>query len=83
MLVDVNHDLEQALTEHEELITAFDVTQFSVGSSDWRTHFFQYGTEKMVARPVVGVSAGDAEKVIRIFEYEVARAILAGDKARI
>lgn len=77
MLVDVGRRLEAALTNHEALTSELLATTLHIGSSDPRTHFFQYGTSKMVERPVIGVSEGDAVKVMAIFEMAVAQAILA------
>jgi hypothetical protein len=72
-LVDTRQ-LEAHLTDHESLVETVGVQMLRIGATDRTVHLHQEGTTKMPRRVLIGVTATDAEVVIRAFEHAVVRA---------
>lgn len=52
------------------------IESLRIRADDRTVHLHQEGTVKMPARPIIGVTAHDAELVIKLFEEAVARSVL-------
>lgn len=73
----VDHgDLRHDLTDDYGMFIAAIGTEVKVGTDDWRAHFHQGGTEKMPARPIIGVAEHDVAEIYVLFESAVNAALL-------